>query len=53
MLRARSFSSVEQIGHNDVVVLAVLLLDDAIDEWHDGVLSDESPADRAMWISGR
>ena len=36
-----------------MVVLAVLLLDDAIDEWHDGVLSDESPADRAMWINGR
>jgi hypothetical protein len=35
------------MGHSDVVMLAVLLLDDAIEEWQLGVFKDESPAERA------
>lgn len=52
-MRARSFSSVEQIGQTDVVVelaFAVLL---ACFEWQEGVLRAESPAESAMWRSGR
>jgi hypothetical protein len=42
------------MGHSDVVVPPMLLEDDnATDEWHDGVLRAESPADSAMCISGR
>lgn len=43
----------EQIGQREVVELAVLLEEDAIGEWQDGVLRAERPADRAMWSKGR
>lgn len=52
-MRASSLSSVEQMGQTDVDVLLALELDDANFEWHDGVLSADSPADSAMWSSGR
>ncbi len=45
-------SSVEHIGHTEVVVelaLAVLL---ANSEWQEGVFKDERPAERAMRRSG-
>lgn len=52
-LRASSFSSVEQMGHTEVVVelaLAVLL---ACLEWHEGVLRADRPAESAIRRSGR
>ena len=52
-MRARSLSSVEQMGQTDVVVelaFAVLL---ACFEWQEGVFRAESPAESAIWRSGR
>lgn len=51
--RARSLSSVEQIGQSEVVELTVLDDEDATGEWQDGVLRAERPAERAMWRRGR
>lgn len=51
--RASSFSSVEQIGQTVVVVELALELLLAYFEWHEGVLSAESPAERAMCSRGR
>lgn len=50
---ASSFSSVEQIGHSDVVIDEVLVLEEVYCEWHAGVFRADNPADRAMWSSGR
>jgi len=36
------------MGHKEVVELAVLLEDEATEEWQDGVLSADNPADKAM-----
>ena len=52
MLRASSFSSVEQIGHTDVDVDCEFELDDVYAEWHRGVFKAESPAERAICNKG-
>ena len=38
---ASSFSSVEQIGHSDVVIDEVLVLEEVYCEWHAGVFRIE------------
>ena len=53
--RASAFSSVLHIGQTELVIEDEDDGDaeeDRCDEWHDGVLSADKPADSAIWSSG-
>lgn len=41
------------MGHTELVYEFTFELLLATDEWHDGVFSEDRPAERAMWRSGR
>ena len=53
-MRARSFNSVEQMGHTEVVTddEDVGEIEDMCEEWQEGVLRAERPAESAMCSKG-
>jgi hypothetical protein len=41
------------MGHSDVVIDELLVLEEVYREWHAGVFRADNPADRAICSSGR